>query len=108
MDFIYIQNVDEWGDPILKDFEKTWCTDRINDSDTKFVNAGLVHELIEALENANQMLSGCCKHGHDTSRSARGCDFCAEEIEKVFRCNKPPKKAPVVSRGGSDTESAIN
>ena len=38
-------------------------------------------EMLAALKVARQMLEGTCQHGYDTSRSARGCDECAEQIE---------------------------
>ena len=38
-------------------------------------------EMLAALKVARQMLEGTCQHGYDTSRSARGCDECADQIE---------------------------
>jgi hypothetical protein len=39
-------------------------------------------QLRTALKVAEKMLSGTCQHGYDTSKSARGCDECAEQIEQ--------------------------
>ena len=41
-------------------------------------------ELLEALQVAATMLGGTCQHGYDTSRSARGCDECAAQIEAAI------------------------
>ena len=38
-------------------------------------------EMLVALKVTKQMLDGECQHGYDTSRSARGCDECADQIE---------------------------
>ena len=42
-------------------------------------------DLLEALKVSALMLSGTCQHGYDTSKSARGCDKCAEQIEAAIR-----------------------
>ena len=40
--------------------------------------------MLAALKVARQMLEGTCQHGYDTSRSARGCDECADQIENAI------------------------
>ena len=65
--------------------DDAYCEDcNVGGGFDEFVPATGHTELIEALQVAATMLTGTCQHGYDTSRSARGCDECAAQIEAVI------------------------
>ena len=71
---------------IIECYENKWTWVAIEYSAMKEVNQLVENnsELLEALQVATIMLTGTCQHGYDTSRSARGCDECAAQIEAVI------------------------